>query len=64
MKSEQNGLPHGPPGSPHYEQKLVARYASLNSAVAACDRANRQQSSRHYVMNDAGKEYYANTWID
>ena len=51
-------------GSRTFEQKEVSQYVIFDEAVAACDKANRVLKARHYVMNDSGKEYYGDTWID
>jgi hypothetical protein len=64
MKSEKTKDWNGPPGPRSYEQKGVAEYGTFDAAVAACDRANRELKDRHYVMNDSGQEFYADTWID
>ena len=47
-----------------YEQREVAENALLDDAVAACDKANHDFRTRHYVLNDSGKEFYARSWID
>jgi len=64
MKSEPTKPGNGAATSRAYEQKEVARYTVFDEAVAACGEANRKRPERFYVMNDAGKEYYADTWID
>jgi hypothetical protein len=64
MKSEQTRLGDGAAGSQVFEQKEVARYADFDSAVAACEQANREAKNRHYVLDDSGRELYADTWID
>ena len=64
MRSEQTKLESRAPGSRTYEQRKVGQYAHFLDAVAACDQANREHTSRHYLMNDSGKEFYGNTWID
>jgi len=64
MKSEQTKPGNGAMGSWTFEQKEVAQYAIFDEAVAACDKANRVLKTWHYVMNDLGKEYYGDTWID
>ena len=64
MKSEQTRLGDGAAGSRGYKQKEVARYADFDSAVAACDKANRGVKARHYLLNDSGRELYADIWID
>jgi hypothetical protein len=47
-----------------YDQEEVAQYANLAEAVAACDDANHLGETRHYVVDDSGREYYAGSWID
>jgi hypothetical protein len=64
MKSEQAKPGSNATGSREYEQKKVAQYADFDAAVAACDQANREHPDRHYLMNDSGKEFYADNWID
>jgi hypothetical protein len=64
MKSERAKLGDGIPGFRAYEQKQVAQYADIFDALTACDKANQQNKARHYVMNDSGKELYADSWID
>jgi hypothetical protein len=39
-------------------------YVAFDEAVAACEKHNREGSSRHYVTNEFGKEYCAGVWID
>lgn len=64
MKSEQTKLGSRATGPRAYEQVEVAWYGNFLDAIAACDQANRERTDRHYVMNDSGKEFYADTWID
>jgi hypothetical protein len=64
MKSEHSKIWGSEVGPRAYEQKEVAQYTALREAVAACDQANRERKARHYLMNDSGKEYYLNSWID
>jgi hypothetical protein len=64
MKSQPNTLEDAVTRSPAHMQKEVARYVAFDEAVAACEKRNREGSSRHYVMNKSGKEYYAGVWID
>ena len=64
MKSEKTKPDNRVTGPQAYKQKIVANYAVFREAVEACDSANRQSKARHYVMNDSGKEYYGDTWID
>jgi hypothetical protein len=64
MKSEQTKVLNGSTVPPAYEQKGVAEHGTFDAAVAACEKANRELKDRHYVMNDSGREFYADTWID
>jgi hypothetical protein len=64
MKSEQTKISQGPPGPRAYKQRRVAEYAKFADAIAACNDANREFKARHYVLNESGKELYADTWID
>ncbi len=64
MKSEQSYRGEASTRSRADEQKTVARYPLLDDALAACDKANWELGAPHYLINDAGKEYYAGTWID
>ena len=64
MKSEQIKFENGTTGSRAYEQKEVGQYVELETVLAACSKANQKLKARHYVMNDSGKEYYADSWID
>jgi hypothetical protein len=64
MKSQQAKPEAGNKGSRPYAQMAVGQYPVLGDALAACDEANRKLHSRHYVMNDTGKEYYSDCWID
>lgn len=64
MKSEQTALGIATKGVSTYEQREVARYPLFVDALAACEKANRESQSRHYLMNESGKEYYALVWID
>ena len=67
MKSEKIKLGNsttGPLIYAHYEHKEVGQYIDLAEIIAACGKANQKPEAWHYVMNDSGKEYYANNWID
>ena len=64
VKSEQTKLENGAMGFRVFDQKEVTHYADFDEVVAACDKANRVLKVQHYVMNDSGKEYYTDTWID
>jgi hypothetical protein len=64
MKSQPNALENAVTRSPAHMQREVAKYVVFDEAVAACEKRNRDGSSRHYVTNESGKEYYAGVWID
>jgi hypothetical protein len=64
MKSEQTALGITTKGASTYAQKKVAQYPLFDEALAACEKANRESQSRHYLMNESGQEYYALVWID
>jgi len=64
MKSQRTKLGVGATEPRPHKQRQVAQYADFADAVAACDEANQGHADWHYVMNDAGKEFYAETWID
>lgn len=64
MKSEQTALGVSAKGSRTYEQKEIAQYPLFDDALTACEKANCKSQTRHYLMNESGKEYYALTWID
>jgi hypothetical protein len=64
MKSERAKLGRPVPGSAYaYDQVEVAQYADFHEAIKARDAANLALKSRHYVINDSGREYYNGTWI-
>jgi len=66
MKSERYESGHLVSGSiPNYRQIDVAKYQHLCKAMGACEAASETvNNSRHYVLNDAGKEFFGGTWID
>jgi len=64
MKSERMVLDHmvcGPMVS--YRQKEITRFQAFPIAIAACEIANEHTDVRHYILDGAGKEYYAGMWI-
>ena len=64
MKSERMVLEHrvcGPMVS--YRQEELERFREFPTAIAACETANKRTDARHYILNGAGQEYYAGTWI-
>ena len=64
MKSEKTKPETGEKGPRTYEQKVVCHYPALGDAMAACDTANRKLQCRYYIIDDFGKEFYADRWID
>ena len=64
MKSQPNTLDDAARRCSAHMQKEVAWFVAFDEAVAACEMRNREGSSRHYVMNESGKEYYEGVWID
>ncbi len=65
MKSEKFNHIQPLPGSGQlYRQLQIKRFEKFRSAMAACKIANGKDGSRYYVLNDAGKEFYENSWID
>lgn len=66
MKSEKFTLDHlisGPLAS--YRQSEVTYYRQVNDALKACEMANNKTgSTRHYVLDDMGQEYFDGIWID
>ncbi|MET0122404.1 MAG: hypothetical protein ABW124_15305 [Candidatus Thiodiazotropha sp. 6PLUC9] len=47
-----------------YRQILMSQFHPFSDALAACGAASDTVGSRHYVLNQSGKEYYGSTWID
>lgn len=47
-----------------YLQIQVSKFHKFSDALAACRRANERIGSRHYVLNQSGKEYHKSAWID
>jgi hypothetical protein len=65
MKSEKFKLTQLVSGSrPPYRQLQIKQFKKFRAALAACKSANGKDGSRYYVLNDAGKEFYENSWID
>lgn len=65
MKSEKFTLGHMASGSlPSYRQIQIKRFDKLNNALFACKIANGKGQSRYYVLNELGREFYGNSWID
>ncbi|WP_167374407.1 hypothetical protein [Bathymodiolus platifrons methanotrophic gill symbiont] len=42
----------------------VHQFKKLDAALTACDFYNYKAGSRHYILNEEGKEYYEDFWID
>jgi hypothetical protein len=65
MKSEKFTLDHVVSGSmSSYRQIQVSQFQQFSAALTACGAANDKVRSRHYVLNESGKEYHGCTWID
>jgi hypothetical protein len=47
-----------------YRQIQIKRFYQFKNALAACKTANNMLGSRHYILDELGKEFYENTWID
>ena len=47
-----------------YMHIQLAQFPQLGAALAACQAANDKAGSRHYVLDEVGKEYYQGTWIN
>jgi hypothetical protein len=64
MKCKRSKAGRPAPGATSaYVQVEVAQYADFDDAITARDTANVSLASRHYVMNESGREYYDGTWI-
>lgn len=65
MKSEKFTLNHMLTGSHSlYRQIQIKEFHHLSKAVDECNVANNGEESRFYILNDSGKEFYDNSWID
>ncbi|MCK5190493.1 MAG: hypothetical protein KAR12_10625 [Methylococcales bacterium] len=47
-----------------YRQVQLHQFMQLEAALTACQMFNDKQGSRHYVINESGKEYYDGIWIE
>lgn len=47
-----------------YRQIKVHQFEKLDAALTACDFYNDKVGPRHYILNEEGKEYYEDFWID
>jgi len=65
MKSEQHILnPMHGEAMCSYSQIQLEQFPLLSAALAACQAANDKADVRHYVLDQAGKEYYQGIWIN
>ncbi len=65
MKSEKFTLHHMVSGSLSlYRHFQINEFHQFSKAVDACNVANRNVECRFYILNDAGKEFYEDSWID
>jgi hypothetical protein len=42
----------------------MGEYRQLETALAACKKANARSSIRCYVLNDLGQQNYQGAWLD
>lgn len=61
-KLNRNAMTRGTKSS--YRQTEVVRISALSSALNACELANLNSNSRFYVLDELGREYYGDIWID
>lgn len=45
-------------------QVQISQFRDFKKALAACITANNQDGPLYYLLNDIGKEYYEDAWID
>jgi len=65
MKSEKFTVDHLTSGLiSFYRQTCIECFQQLRVALGACEVANDNGSSRYYLLNESGQEYYGDTWID
>ena len=65
MKSEKFTLDHPISGlMSSYRQTEMGNFEQFVAAHGACEVANYRGSSRYYVLNESGQEYFKGTWID
>jgi hypothetical protein len=65
MMSKKSTLAHMVIGSmPSYRQIQVNHFQQFSAALTACETANDEGESFHYVLNESDKEYYKGAWID
>ncbi|MEE4378872.1 MAG: hypothetical protein V2J55_15375 [Candidatus Competibacteraceae bacterium] len=64
MKSDKFTLDHLTSGrTSFYRQTQVKCFQQFRSALGACEVANNNSKSCHYLLNESGQEYYRGTWI-
>ena len=49
---------------PSYRQVQPHQFQKLKVVLTACGIYNDKPGSRHYVINESGKEYYEGIWIN
>jgi len=65
MKSDKITLDHTVEGHlSAYHQSEVRQFRTFRAARAASEVANNDGTSRCYVLNASGQEYYDGQWID
>ena len=65
MKSEKITLDHMICGSMFSRHQIqIGQFRDFNKSLAACEAANNANGSFYYLLNESGKEYYEDDWID
>jgi hypothetical protein len=65
MKSEKITLDHMICGSMFSSRQIqISQFSDFKTALDACNAANSRVGSFYYLINELGKEYYENAWID
>ena len=65
MKSEKFTLDPALSGlMSSYRQTEIGYFEQFPAAHEACEVANTEGKSHHYVLNELGQEYYNGVWID
>ena len=47
-----------------YRYIQIGQFRDFKEALAACNAANSTNGHLYYLINDIGKEYYTDVWID
>jgi hypothetical protein len=46
-----------------FRQEEIKRFRALHDATSACEVANETADARHYILDGAGREFYAGSWL-